>query len=162
MRASDRRRERVVSVLGDGYAHGCLGTETHSFRVDAALHARTVEDLRALVADLPARLRRRVSWLPVGASAPAAVTGRDRAVRIAPPPDGPGPWTIGRGPDCRLVIDADTVSRAHAELRRVAVGRLEIRDLGSTNGTWVNGWRVGRATIAPGDDVRLGDVRIVF
>lgn len=158
MRASDRRRERAVAALADGYAAGCIGPDTLGFRVDAAYRARTVAQLRALTADLPAR-RLADALDRVG----AAWRDRARAVRavhVAPPPDGTGPWTIGRSPRCRFVIDADTVSREHAELRRTVDG-WEISDLGSTNGTWVNGWRVERAALRPGDQVALGDVRVV-
>jgi hypothetical protein len=80
-------------------------------------------------------------------------------VRIAPPPDGPGPWIVGRSSACRLVLDHDTVSRRHAQLRHTPQG-WEIVDLGSLNGTWVNGWRVERATLHPGDVVELGELRV--
>ena len=142
LRATDRRRERTVAVLGDGFAAGCIGPDTLAFRVERALRARTVEQLRALVADLPA---------PACDPTPA--------VRVSPPPDGPGPWIVGRCDTCRLIIDAETVSRVHAELRRCA-GGWEVRDLGSTNGTWVNGWRVDRATLRRGDELYLGSVRV--
>ena len=49
----------------------------------------------------------------------------------------------------------DTVSRRHAELRLVD-GRWMLRDLGSSNGTWVNGCRVVEAEVGPGDEVALG------
>jgi pSer/pThr/pTyr-binding forkhead associated (FHA) protein len=57
------------------------------------------------------------------------------------------------------VLDHDTVSRRHAQLRRTG-GGWEILDLGSLNGTWVNGWRVDRATLHDGDVVQLGDLRV--
>jgi pSer/pThr/pTyr-binding forkhead associated (FHA) protein len=47
------------------------------------------------------------------------------------------------------------VSRRHAELR-IVDGRWILRDLGSSNGTWVNGRRVMEAEVAAGDDVSLG------
>ena len=152
MRADDRRRERTVAALGDGYAAGALGTETLSLRVEAAYRAQTVGELRRLTADLPRR------WLDAVRAwfAPAAVP----TVHIAPPPDGPGPWTLGRSSACRLVIAHGTVSRRHAELRRTPDG-LEVRDLGSLNGTWVNGWRVERAALHPGDTLHVGDVHVV-
>jgi pSer/pThr/pTyr-binding forkhead associated (FHA) protein len=156
VRATDRRRERAVSALGDGFAAGAIGPDTLGFRLDAAYRARTVAELRPLTADLPLRgLRDVLERVRVRLSPPP---GRP-TVRIAPPPDGPGPWVIGRSPRCRLAIHADTVSRAHAELRRTDAG-WEIRDLGSTNGTWVNGWRVQRAVLPPGDDLLLGEVRV--
>jgi pSer/pThr/pTyr-binding forkhead associated (FHA) protein len=65
-------------------------------------------------------------------------------------------FTIGRAPDCDLVLADPTVSWHHAELRWGADG-WQITDLGSTNGTLVNGWRVGqRFAIRPGDCVALG------
>ena len=56
-----------------------------------------------------------------------------------------------------LVIEDPQVSRRHASVRP-AGDALEVEDLGSRNGTWVNGARVGGVTrLAPGDQVRLGD-----
>ena len=49
----------------------------------------------------------------------------------------------------------DTVSRRHAELR-VEEDCWVLRDLGSSNGTWVNGRRVIEAEVRPGDVVQLG------
>src|SRR6266511_2551454 len=55
-----------------------------------------------------------------------------------------------------VVIDDPEVSRRHAVVRPVEDG-LEIQDLGSLNGTWVNGRRIAAATrLAPGDRVTLG------
>jgi hypothetical protein len=154
MRASEQRRERTVARLGEGYAAGSLGTETFALRVDHALAARSDRELRWLVADLPPlRLRERIERFLTG------VRERPPTVRIAPPPDGPGPWTIGRSDACRLVVGHRTVSRLHAELRPVP-GGWEVRDLGSLNGTRVNGWRVVHARLHPGDELRLGDVRV--
>jgi predicted component of type VI protein secretion system len=56
-----------------------------------------------------------------------------------------------------VVIDDPGVSRRHAAIRPVEEG-LEIEDLDSLNGTWVNGRRIAGATrLAPGDRVTLGD-----
>jgi pSer/pThr/pTyr-binding forkhead associated (FHA) protein len=56
-----------------------------------------------------------------------------------------------------VVIDDPSVSRRHAVIRPLQDG-LEIEDLDSLNGTWVNGRRIAGATgLAPGDRVRLGD-----
>ena len=155
MRADDRRRERTVAALGDGYAAGALGTETLTLRVDAAFRARSEDELRALTADLPRRWTQAAREWVAGLRPPRVPT-----VTVAPPPEGPGPWTIGRSEDCRLVIAHGTISRRHAVLRRLEDG-LEVRDLGSLNGTWVNGWRVDRALLRPGDALRLGDVRVL-
>ncbi|MFF4642750.1 FHA domain-containing protein [Streptomyces sp. NPDC001389] len=64
---------------------------------------------------------------------------------------------IGRDPAANdLVIDNLVVSRRHAELRALADGTYEIVDLGSHNGTYLNGAPVNRAVIAEGDIVGIG------
>ncbi|MFD3619577.1 FHA domain-containing protein [Streptomyces sp. NPDC058676] len=63
---------------------------------------------------------------------------------------------IGRAEDNDLVIDDLVVSRRHAELRALPDGTYEIADLGSHNGTFLNGLAVTSAPIGPGDIVGIG------
>lgn len=64
---------------------------------------------------------------------------------------------IGRAPDNDLVVDDLVISRHHAELRALPDGRYEIADLGSHNGTYLNGARLTRpASIGEGDIVGIG------
>ncbi|MFF3397581.1 FHA domain-containing protein [Streptomyces sp. NPDC002659] len=63
---------------------------------------------------------------------------------------------IGRGSDNELVIDDLVVSRRHAELQAHPDGTYEIVDLGSHNGTYLNGQPVDRAPVLPGDIVGIG------
>ncbi|MEV1081831.1 FHA domain-containing protein [Streptomyces sp. NPDC050211] len=63
---------------------------------------------------------------------------------------------IGRADDNDLVIDDLVVSRRHAELRALPDGSYEIADLGSHNGTFLNGLPVTRAPMGPGDIVGIG------
>ncbi|MFI8535589.1 FHA domain-containing protein [Streptomyces aquilus] len=63
---------------------------------------------------------------------------------------------IGRADDNDLVIDDLVVSRRHAELRALPDGSYEIVDLGSHNGTYLNGRAVTRALLGPGDVVGIG------
>ena len=66
--------------------------------------------------------------------------------------------TIGRSPASTLAIDDDQVSRAHARIRRRA-DLIEIEDLGSRNGTWVNGERIdSKRRLVSGDEVSIGPV----
>jgi pSer/pThr/pTyr-binding forkhead associated (FHA) protein len=63
---------------------------------------------------------------------------------------------VGRAPDCDIVLLDKSVSRAHASIVLAASGPA-IRDLGSRNGTWVNGLRIGSdRRLRPGDRVRFG------
>lgn len=63
---------------------------------------------------------------------------------------------IGRAGDNDLVVDDLIVSRRHAELRAMPDGTYEIVDLGSHNGTYLNGQPVARAPVGPGDIVGIG------
>ena len=69
--------------------------------------------------------------------------------------------TLGRHPDCDVVLDDMTVSRTHAELRR-AGNRITITDLGSLNGTYVNREPVDHASLADGDTIWIGKYRLRF
>jgi hypothetical protein len=160
-RASDEGRDRVVGLLGQRFEEGYLSTDTFEVRADIAYASRDERELDALVADLPPprswrdaldRILRRVR------------TQRPEPALVVPEPphdaaaDG---LVIGRSPDCALTLADPTVSRRHAELRRES-GRWVVADLGSSNGTRVNGWRVRRATVATGDELMLGGVRLVL
>src|SRR6056297_3193316 len=68
------------------------------------------------------------------------------------------PARIGRQPDCTVQLNVARISRVHAEIRRDGNGGLQITDLGSTNGTFVNGRRIETFTpIASGDVIHVGD-----
>jgi pSer/pThr/pTyr-binding forkhead associated (FHA) protein len=62
---------------------------------------------------------------------------------------------IGRGRNADLVLNEPTISRAHALLSYEGA-RLFVQDLGSTNGTLVNGMREDRAVLSDGDELRMG------
>jgi ABC transport system ATP-binding/permease protein len=69
--------------------------------------------------------------------------------------------TIGRATGADFIIDAALVSRVHCRVTALAGGELEIKDLESTNGTYVNGERVESARLAPGDRLLVGRVEFV-
>jgi hypothetical protein len=68
---------------------------------------------------------------------------------------------IGRHPDCNLVLADPNVSRNHAEIRPQG-DRYVVVDLGSTNGTRVNGVRVDERVLQDGDEVTFGNTRVRF
>lgn len=68
---------------------------------------------------------------------------------------------LGRSKDNDIVLDHPTVSSHHAEIRRGAKGHL-IVDLGSTNGTFVNGTKITTQALKPKDRVSLGALQFVF
>jgi len=163
-RASDAEREQALAELRDGYAEGRLTHETFGYRVDEALRARASSELRTLVADLPGRRR-------MGAAARAgwrrSLSVASRWLRGWPPaltlPRGPQiRFTIGREAACDMTLADHTVSRWHASLEREAGGWV-LADLGSTNGTRLNGWRVSSPSpVRAGDLVSFGAVTFVL
>lgn len=79
--------------------------------------------------------------------------------RLMVPPRGA---TLGRSRDCDIVIEDQNVSRRHAELSPGADGWV-ISDLGSTNGTRLNGRTVhGAQPLEPGDEIELGSAFVTF
>lgn len=71
-------------------------------------------------------------------------------------PLGTGPITIGRAPECTLVIADDYASGHHAKLFQ-AEGRWIVEDTGSTNGTWIDRTRItGQTVLEVGAPLRIG------
>ncbi len=68
---------------------------------------------------------------------------------------------IGRSPECDVVIDHPSVSRAHAEIVGDGTG-WRLRDLGSKNGSFLDGALVSEAVLAPACWLRIGDVHGEF
>lgn len=71
------------------------------------------------------------------------------------------PVSIGRDPGCDLVLEGLGASRRHALLQPSA-GGWTLQDLGSANGTLVEGQPIGLLGLQHGDTIRMGDSRLVF
>jgi len=69
---------------------------------------------------------------------------------------------VGRLQDCDICLSDANTSRRHAAFVALPAGGWEIEDLGSTNGTFVNGNQVDRAGLNDGDIVELGVTRLVY
>jgi len=77
-------------------------------------------------------------------------------------PDPPGGHEDDRPVDgADFILDAALVSRVHCRLTVLNTGELEIRDLKSTNGTFVNGEQVAATRLESGDRVQVGRVELV-
>jgi hypothetical protein len=75
---------------------------------------------------------------------------------------GPAGATLGRSRKCDIVVDDPNVSREHAEVRPRG-GSWVLRDLGSTNGSSINGRRTdGAEVLKPGDEIELGTSTMTF
>jgi FHA domain-containing protein/uncharacterized protein DUF1707 len=164
-RASDADRERFVKLLQERSIEGRLSTDTFARRLERVLGARSLAELDALVADVRppggARraLMRAVSWLSALSADLQAAWRGPRLPVLALPTDS---TTIGRSTDCDCLLTHPSVSRRHAELRRTGE-HWRLRDLGSRNGTRLNGIRVTEEVEArPGDQVSFGGMRFTL
>ncbi len=72
-------------------------------------------------------------------------------------------WKLGRGESNAIVICDEAASRRHAIIQRTETGELYLLDLGSRNGTFVNGQRVATpAVLKDNDEISIGEYRLVF
>jgi hypothetical protein len=159
--AGGLQRWRLANSLRSAYADGLLTQDTFAHRIDH-LYAGSLVHPDQLVGDLtfrsnPARRSLR-SFLPELSSRLRARA--DDAVQPLPllPLDWSGSTThllVGRGSWCDLVIGGETVSRRHAELF-FREGSWVLVDLDSKNGTYLNGARVQRSQLRPGDKLAFG------
>ncbi|MGH3410203.1 MAG: FhaA domain-containing protein [Streptosporangiaceae bacterium] len=161
--AREYAREQGYSFVGPVQMRfeGVPDLTTGTFRIrSGVIRGTTVED---------GEIRRPASDLP---RPPGNLSGKPRLLVSSPDrgPDGStqrtfdltAPITIlGRGTDCDLRLVDAGVSRHHAELR-VEDGEVVLVDLGSTNGTFVNGQPIRRVTLADGTQVTLGRTTLVF
>lgn len=68
------------------------------------------------------------------------------------------PTSVGRSPECDICLDSSGISRLHARLRPLAYG-IEIEDLKSTNGSFLNGQRVAAGIARVGDEIAFDQLR---
>jgi hypothetical protein len=98
-----------------------------------------------------------VGELEAGTALLVAVRGPNRGARFLLDRD---VVTVGRHPDSDIFLDDITVSRRHAEFRR-DTQRFWIHDVGSLNGTYVNGSRAEDQLLSTGDEVQIGKFKLV-
>ncbi len=154
----ERLRRRTLGVLARAYAAGQLSTDTLEGRVADALQAADRRDLRLCLWDLPLPARR---WRPGRAGAPPAalILEDDEDSLRVDLGSAPGAIVIGRHGSCAVRVANTSVSRRHAAVSRRA-GRCHVRDLGSRNGTTLNGRPVEVAELRRGDRLTLGEVLV--
>lgn len=158
-------RRQLARTLNAAYADGLLSQDTFVRRVDQVLKAQLIDPFR-IIGDLNLRRPGRTSPIDLA----GAIISTLRRTRIARDPAHEGQhlllaldWNggerelvLGRHSSCDVVLPDPTVSRHHARLV-FRDGAWILQDLQSTNGTIVNGERVGRCELRPGDRLVLGD-----
>jgi hypothetical protein len=163
--AGDRAEERGYAMLAPAEVEILADQTLHAgtFVVDAALvDAAAAAGSPPLLADADISRTRamRPIEMPAGPTGfePVFIAGSVGGKRVSWPITG-SRLTVGRGLDNDIVLDDASVSRHHAEITREG-GRAQVRDLGSTNGTWVNARRVMANPIQPGDQLAFGAVQL--
>jgi hypothetical protein len=156
-------RERLVRRLNAAYVGGLISDETLVHRLDQVFH-RTLVEPELLVGDLHLR-HARGGLLERASRAMTAVIDRletlfegEEASETLLALDWNGASNdlfIGRGASCDVVLADITVSRCHARLIP-RDGFWVFHDLSSTNGSYLNGTRVSRCQLRPGDRLLLG------
>jgi FHA domain len=168
--AAGKSRREIARTLSTARANGLLSEDTFLRRVDQLEGALLIDPTR-FVGDLNLRSWRE-AWRSRATRAMTQGLGAiTRAAATGPPPPGTLlalDWTgaqsellIGRHLDCDVVFTDTAVSRFHARLR-FRDGRWILQDLESTNGTTVNGERVGRSELRAGDVLLIGTQRLTI
>jgi len=141
----------ALAALRAGYARDLVSTATFEERVARVLRA---DEPGEWLWDLPPERRRRRA-----APAPRALIVVEDGITLARLrlPHAPATRAIGRDRTCWLRLENTSVSRRHALVSRRG-DACRIRDLGSTNGTLVNGVPVTVAELRGGDEIRLGEI----
>jgi hypothetical protein len=155
-------RWRLANNLRSAYAAGLLTQDTFVHRIDHLYGSNVVEPER-LVGDLTFRRRpdrpRFTDVVEQFISRWRSGTAQDDTQFPILALDWTGSTAqllIGRGSSCDLVMQDRTVSRRHAQLF-FREGSWILIDLRSTNGTYINGSRVRRSQLLPGDELAFGE-----
>lgn len=130
---------------------------------DAAVPKRTIQVVAEMTNGQGAET---TQVIPPAAAPPAA--RKNHALLLLQTPEGPRAIplestaiAIGRGLNNDVILEDSRVSRHHAQLR-YRQRRFWITDLGSTNGTFVNGARVSETALRDGDTISLGGLELTF
>jgi hypothetical protein len=170
MLAPGEFRRQISVELNAAYGDGLLSEQTLAHRMDQVLTSRLLDPER-LIGDLSIRASRRSLRNTVGrgvGSLRGTLSRRKPAGRVSPPlvlaldwDHDDGQLIVGRDPkSCDVVFEHPTVSRRHAQLHH-RDGAWVLQDLDSTNGTTINGKRVTRCRLEPGDRIGLGRQSVV-
>jgi hypothetical protein len=166
VRISNGERDRVAAKLREACADERLSMETFVARLDSVYAAQSRSELALLLADL-----RKPGWFSQSLFDAVSASSRWMSQLAAAWREPRTPCLVlptaertvlGRSKSSDGVIEDPSVSRRHAVLRHVD-GRWLLRDLGSANGSYLNGWRVvSEVEVRPGDVLTLGDARLIL
>ncbi|MCW3014889.1 MAG: signal peptide protein [Solirubrobacterales bacterium] len=158
MRPTNQQRERTLHKLQSAYVDGLISADTLEARAAIAYRSRSIADLSRVLGDIPTRM----SQLRKAYEEFFWPEGRDSirgGIDVALPSRRSAAIVLGRHPSCDIVLEHCSVSRRHLQITFDG-RRWEANDLGSTNGTSLNGRRLIRTQTAPGDVLQLGECKV--
>jgi pSer/pThr/pTyr-binding forkhead associated (FHA) protein len=134
---------------------------TPGTRIDVAEFHLQLESMGGAADSLPPPRMPRMTPVPGTAQSPEPPM---RLVAEGGPYDGrvfeltTAELAVGRAVDNDVVLDDPSLSRKHAKVYRRGPGELEVEDLSSSNGTFINQRKIGRGSAHPGDTIRFGEL----
>jgi hypothetical protein len=160
--AAGTSRRELARTLNAAYADGLISETTFVARLEQVLGDRVI-DAKQLVGDLRFRARRGSLRDRVSHTMTTLVGRLDALFDVDEPATllaldwsgEPHELLIGRSSRCDIVLPDMTISRRHARLI-FRDGKWVLQDLASSNGSVLNGRRVGRCELRPGDQLLLG------
>jgi hypothetical protein len=166
MAAAGASRTRLAQALEAAFAEGLISEETFHLRMDQVLRPNLIRP-EDVIGDLTFRGRSFRARLTAAMTTVAGrlddlfgeAAGRSWTLLALDWAAPGGELLLGRHHACDVVLSDLSVSRRHARLT-LRDGRWILQDLASTNGTVVNGVRVGRCEVRPGDRVAIGAERL--
>jgi pSer/pThr/pTyr-binding forkhead associated (FHA) protein len=170
-----RRHARLARLEGEwrlqdlGSYNGCYVNGARVADTQPLMHGDLVQlgDYRLTVEDESLANSREDGVLTLPGR-PGMNTQSDRLVLMAGPGQGQefvlagARVVLGRGEECEVSINHPSVSRVHAEIRKVGDGHYELVDLGSANGVRVNGVELPSSMLDARDVIELGDVLLKY
>jgi hypothetical protein len=159
-------RKQLARALTGAFADGLISDQTFTNRLERVLSGRLI-DVNQLIGDLrfrapPSRVRSKVfavMMTVVGRLEAFFYWGQPMMLLALDCASEPRDLLIGRSSRCDVVLSDPSVSRRHARVI-FRDGAWVFQDLGSTNGSTLNGRRVGRGELRPGDRLMLGRSRL--
>lgn len=171
MRVSDDMRESVASLLTTRCGEGYLSLDTLAHRIELVYRTQSVARLMSLTRDVPAQttwwrrardgVSRSVALITHRQLYPLEIDAH-RDLDLSSLLNPPAPLVVGRdGSQCDIVIDHATISRRHAEFLPLSFA-CSVRDLSSSNGTWLGQQPIRHAWCSRGAMVILGQLAITL
>ena len=145
--------------MSDSASHYNQGELTSTIHLNPASSHSQSEELPSSIEHLSPEERDVLSALPEGSAMLIALSGPAKGSRYLL---NIGSTLIGRDSKSDILLDDITVSRKHAQIEHAIGSMYVLKDLGSLNGTYLNGEATQGSTLSQGDIIQLGKFKLTF